>query len=264
MSDFAEGVDSTSGDYPKDKKVNFLKLSDGNKYTIRILEEKATKVFTHYLNKYSIACLGDNCPICKRTIELSLKNPDTFRKDPEYAPRQKRYYVNVLDKTLVKKCPSCNKEELNMNAGICNDCSIALVGPEPADTVKVLAKGPAVFGQLNEYNKAILDETGEPKGIHNFDLTFVVSGKGKETKITIIPLPTSDAPVEGEYELYDVSKVIIALEADEMLDAQRGISLGDIFAARRATSEADNVMSAEVPVELQKEVDSAVDKLFTQ
>lgn len=261
--EFAEGIENTNTDYPKEKRTEFLKLSDGHTYSIRILEPKATKVFTHFLGgRYTVRCLGDNCPICKKTMELAAKYPETYKREPGYAPRQKRYYVNVLDKTNVKKCPECGTEYLNPNVGICSSCSVALGDPEPSNTVKMLAKGPAVFGQLNDINKAVLDQQREPIGINNYDLSLVVSGRGKETKITVVPQPQNNEPVEGELELFEISKTLIELEPDEMLDVQRGVSLKDIFAARKADSD-DELFDEEISKSIQQEVDDAVSKLFS-
>lgn len=263
MSNIFADIENETKDFPQEKKINFMKLT--SKHTIRILEEKATKIYAHFLGgRYSVKCLGDNCPICKQTFQLISDYPETFRNEPTYSPRQKRYYVNVLDKTPVKKCPECGNEYTNLTTGICTSCSVALGKAEPSNTVKVLSKGPAVFSQFNDIHSAVLDDSGEQLGINNFDLVLVVNGRGKDTKITVIPEPHKNAPVDVEYELFDVSKAIIEVEPDEMLDLQRGVSLKDIFAARRAEQGAEFSPKESVSEEVLADVNDAVNKLFSQ
>jgi hypothetical protein len=260
--DFADGIDNEKSENSEFTKTVYMRLEDGHKYTIRILEPKAKKIFTHFLGgKYSVLCLGDNCPICKRTLELYQQYPETFRKESGYNPRQKRYYVNVLDKTPVKRCPKCNKEYANLNMGICNDCSVALEGPVPSNTVKVLSKGPAVFGQFNDIHSSVVDDDGNKLGIHTFDLDLTVNGKGKDTRITVIPLPHKNKPVEGKFELFDLSSPVPELTPEEMLDVQRGVSLKDIYVARKAEKDMEFGPEA-VDANLEEEVNEAVNKLF--
>jgi len=262
--DFVDTSDERK-EYQDRRKTEFMKMTDGNSYTLRILQVPAKKIYTHFLNrKYAVECLGNECPICARNSEIYNKDNKNYSKDPDYVARQKRYYVNVLDKTLVKKCPECGTEYNNLNAGLCNKCSKTLNDPEPSNTVKVLSKGPAVFSQFNDIHNAVLDDAGEKLGINNFDLVLVVNGRGKDTKITVIPEAHKNKPVEGTYELFDLSNSTIELEPDEMLDVQRGVSLKDIFAARRAEKEAEFPPKEVVSEETLADVTDAVNKLFSQ
>lgn len=260
-NDFADtSDDKRNTEY---KKTEFMKMTDGNSYTVRILEPKSKKVFSHFLaKKYSVECPGDDCPMCKRNSEIYARDDKNYYKDPDYVSRQKRYYVNVLDKTEVKTCGKCGAEYTNLNKSVC-DCGEVLPEPAPSNKVKVLSKGPTVFeDQLNVYHKSIVDEQKEIIGINNYDIQIVVSGRGKDTKTTVIPQPHRNSPVPEGLELYDLDTLTIKLEPEEMLDVNRGVSLKDVFAARKAEQEiefGDDPVSDDVANEVQDQVN----KLFS-
>jgi hypothetical protein len=215
------------------KKTLFLNLNTNA--TIRILSKGYTVVDTHYINKATVKCLGDECPICATNKSIIMQNPDGFRDDPRYIPKRKVYMVNVFDKTLVKVCPSCGAEN-PATASNCSKCSAIIAGvtPEPSNKVKVLSRGVTLFDHLGAVNNAILDSAGEKIGITNYDIMLMVSGSGKDKTITPIPGAPSPAPEYSEADLVDLNKVTIELTAVELLDLQRGVSLRDIFAARKA------------------------------
>lgn len=262
--DFATPSDSGKS-FPERKKTVFMKTVDGHSYTVRILEPKSTQVFTHYLQqRYNIKCLGEDCPLCTRNSEIYAADPDNYRKDPNYSPRHKRYFVNILDKTVVKKCPKCNLEYANLNKGLC-DCGENLLDAAPSNTVKVFSKGPTVFeDQLNVYHNSILDQAGEKIGVNNFDIMIVVTGRGKDTTTTIVPMAANRDPVPEGLELFDLDSITIELEPEEMLDVQRGVSLKDIFAARRAEEDSEFPPQETISDEVQRDVEAAVEKLFSQ
>jgi hypothetical protein len=255
-------ADTTSPVRFQNKKVQFLPLIGGN-YTIRILDSEALCLYTHYINKVTVECLGEECPICSNNQRLIMENPKDFRNVQGYAPRTRRYLVNVLDKTMVKKCPKCGLDNYDISAtgNSCIGCSemIISVVPEPSNTVKILAKGVQVFDQLNSIDLSILNDKGEPLGLTNYDLVLRVTGTGNKKIVTPIPMSSNVELVDPNLEKYELAKITIKLTPEEMLDLQRGVSLRDLFAARRANAGVDPVME-----ELQSEVSDAVKKLFTQ
>jgi hypothetical protein len=107
---------------------------------------------------------------------------------------------------------------------------------------------------LNSIDLAVLTETGEPVGITNYDITFVVSGTGKSKSITAIPSTNSNAPIPDGLELHDLESSVIKLTPDEMLDVQRGVTLKDIFASRRATSLEKDIDSSDIVADAREQV----------
>ena len=172
---------------PHGKKTSFLKLGQGIATTIRILGQEHLD-FTHYINGTTVKCLGDECPLCLNNKRLFVEFPKTYKNDPSFSARTKRYSVNVLDKTMVKKC-KCGLEYTDLSVTNCSCGQIITSAPEPSNSVKVLSRGASLFDQLFAINDAVLDEKGERVGIDNFDITLIVSGSGKQTMITPIRRP---------------------------------------------------------------------------
>jgi len=233
---------------PTFKKVEFLSLPIGQT-TIRVLS-KRDEVFhtdSHYVKGVSIKCLGEDCPICENNRRIIVENPESFRSIQGYSPKSYRFAVNVLDKSPVKICPSCGaevKKIQNSFPAVCPDCNRPIVSVQETvlNKVKVLSKGKTLAEQLNAINDSILDQNGTPIGINNYDIVLLVSGSGREQTITPIPLPDkNDVTSVPSENLFDLSKSVVTLTVDEIMDLQKGISLRDIFAARRASNISENL-----------------------
>ena len=79
--DFADGIDNERSENSEFTKTVYMRLEDGHKYTIRVLEPKATKIFTHFLGgRYSVKCLGDNCPT-KIELDKIIKKRESRRRN---------------------------------------------------------------------------------------------------------------------------------------------------------------------------------------
>lgn len=243
------------------KKTKFLDLT--TTAVVRILQDTYYSEETHYINKRTIRCLGDECPVCQNNKVIIMQNPETFRDDPRYNSKRKVFMVNVFDKSLVKECPSCKEEnKANPTSMNCKKCSNILTSEaKPSNTVKVLSKGVTLFDHLKSINLAILDDKGEKVGLSNYDITLAVAGSGKDKTITPIPGQITAKPDFKEDDLFDLSKVVIELNPTEILDLQRGVSMSDIFAARKA-SKAEFVTKDFVTADSIQDVQSEVDKLF--
>lgn len=246
------------------KKTEFMVLGQGA-HTIRILEDQAKTLPTHFFmhSKASVLCLEDECPICKNNKDLIRQYPDNFRDQPGYNKVNYRFFVNVLDKTPAKVCTKCGKEYKDVRQTICQCGEILPANAEPINKVKVLSKGLTLRDDLGSIEKAILDASGTPIGLKNFDIVLMVSGTGRDTKITPVPRTEANQPVPEGLELFDLEKATIKLEPTEMLDLQRGISLKDIFAARKAKE----VEFVPQEVASQADIDAVqakVDALFNQ
>lgn len=80
----------------------------------------------------------------------------------------------------------------------------------------------------------------------------------------IAPMPDTNATDKIEVPedaLYDLESLVIKLEPDEIIELQRGVSLRDIFAARRGEELSDEVkaVNAEYSELVQKEVEDLFD-----
>jgi hypothetical protein len=220
------------------KKLEFLDLSAPS--TVRILDRHPYSVDSHFFNnsKASVECLGDECPVCEINRKIYATNPEDFRDDPNYHARSVRFFVNVLDRTPAKICPNCSKEVKSLNSPSCPSCNsfITAVEAKPLNKVKILGKGVQLFEQLNSIEASVLGQDGSPLGLSNYDLTLVPSGSGKKTTITPIPDKSANDVIDlGDKTLFDLTKAIIKLTREEMIDLQKGISIKDIFTARKAT-----------------------------
>lgn len=247
------------------KKTEFVNLN--STAVVRVLSNSYHTVETHYINKATVACLGEDCPVCATNKTIILQNPETFREDPRYFPKRKVCMVNVLDKTPVKTCPNCSAES-GAQAQVCAKCNAILsaVQAAPSNKVKVLSRGVTLFEHLGAISNAILDGSGEKLGLTAYDITLMVAGTGKEKTITPIPgTPSAEPLLESGKDLdsYDLDKVVISLTPPEMLDLQRGVSLRDLFAARRSSDSLDSfTKSVMVDGGSYEETKQSVDKLF--
>lgn len=244
------------------KKNEFMQVGQGA-HTIRILQSQAKTYPTHFF-KHSfttVLCLEDECPICNNNRSLWQQFDKEAKKQSGYNPRQYRFYVNVLDKTPAKACEKCGTEYKDTRNTICKCGEVLPAEIKPINKVKILNKGVTLRDDLDSIDKAIQDSNGTPIGLMNYDITLMVSGTGNETKTTPVPRTDANEPIPEGLELFDLEKVIITLEPAEMLDLQRGISLKDIFAARKKEEVS---FEPAVSQETIDQVNDAVNALFKQ
>jgi hypothetical protein len=243
------------------KRTEFMQVGQGA-HTIRILQPQVKTLPTHYFehSKASVLCLEDECPICANNKKLYMQFGKEANKQPGYNRTNWRFFVNVLDKTPARVCSKCGKEYKDTRNTICT-CGEVLGEVKNLNKVKVLSKGLMLRDDLGSVNDAIKDNGGNPIGLVNYDITLMVSGAGRDTKITPVPRTDLNEPVPEGLELFDLEKAVITLDANEMLDLFNGHSLKDIFAARK--KEEISVESA-VDQETIDKVNSAVEKLFNQ
>jgi hypothetical protein len=245
------------------KKTVFVDMN--STAIVRILTNGYLPVQTHYINKVTVQCIVEGCPVCATNKMLIMQFPDSFREEPKYSPRRVNNLVNVLDKTLMRTCSKCSTENhaVKGQAPTTCKCGEILTGdPVPSNKVKVLSRGVTLFDQLDAINNAIMDAQGERVGLTGYDLTFVVSGTGKNKIITPIAGQISPMPDFNKDDLFDLESVTMKLNATEMVDLQRGVSLKDIFSARRAAEKSELIAESVLPKELMDSVQSDVDALF--
>jgi hypothetical protein len=222
-------------------KNQYLRLNQGT-HTIRILDKEVEPIDTHFLlGKYSIACLGEECPVCDNNQRILMTNPVDFRTVKGWAPRTKRWIFNVYDRSLSKICtnPECGtviKKDGASFAPACPACGTFLTNVPilPANKVLLMGCGVTLADSLNMIEQATVDESGEPLGWTNFDIVLMVSGAGKEKKTTPIPTRTYDKVEIPEDERQDTSSAVIRLTAGEIIDLLKMVPLKDIYNARKA------------------------------
>jgi hypothetical protein len=242
------------------KKTVFLDMNGTS--TVRALSTEKFEVQTHWINRATVLCLGEECPVCASNKMLIMQFPDTFREESKYSPRRTVCMVNVLDRTSVRTCECGLEYRATPGAVTCKCGKIVTAEAAPSNKVKVLSRGVTLFDQFDAINNAILDAKGERIGLTGYDITLVISGAGKEKVITPIAGQASPMPAYNEEDLFDLDTVTIKLTPTEMVDLMRGVSLKDIFAARRAASKAASVTEDVLPKELMDSVQSDVDALF--
>jgi hypothetical protein len=247
FADFPERRDRTT-DF---NRPVFLRLREGTPVTIRVLDSHAEKVLKHWINssKTSVLCLGEECPICQQNEVIRRENPKTFQKIKGYIPVQRRWMVNVLDRTPVIKDEETGEEYYSIKGKFPTvtsdgDRSLVNIQPVPSNTIKILERGQTLFELLAVIHADSIEEHGEEAGgITKFDVKLVPAGSGTDMIISAIPQGRNDdiAPILEQNNLmpYVLSAVGIELTPDEVINVVRGVSIRDIFAARRAKDESD-------------------------
>jgi len=262
---FADIPDTTT-EY---KRTEYVKITAGVPLKVRILDKKAIHVTKHYIpsQRISILCLGEEvCPICQSNSKLMRENPGLQpRQIKGFIPRQNRYMVNVLNRTMVKLTPSENVVYASSGAFPSHHADtgelLLEIEAQPLNHVQVLERGPTLFAQLNSINDAVTDEAGNPLGLDKFDVTITATGSGRRMTTNIIPHPDQNeeltVPDEDRYTLETLG---IQLTPDEILSLLRGVSLRDIFETRRVGEEIETLTDTEGKVS--EDVKENIESLF--
>ena len=129
----------------------------------------------------------------------------------------------------------------------CSKCSAFITNVEasPANTVSILQKGVEVFRQLNDLEATVLDAEQNTLPITKYDIVLQTRGTGRTTSHMVIPMVQSTAPLPDGLKKYDLDAVVLKLDANEITSVLRGVSLKDIFQARKANQGADAVLREE-------------------
>lgn len=266
MSDmFGENIEKREDRQSNSKfrKTEFLKLDEGE-HTIRILDPREVKHYTHYMGWAYIRCLGDECPICQNNKKLMYEHPENFREMKGWNPRRDRYYINVLDRTKGRICGKCETEN-EENSSLCDACGSPLGESVPLDRVKVLSGSAKLFEDLKVLSNAVRNENDERVDIRTYDWTLLVRGKDRD-KTTLVRdryFPAKAGFIEVAPELlYDLEKAVIDLTAEEMLDVFNGTSLKDVFALRRAAKQVIDSADFMGTDSIKEDVKQAAESIF--
>lgn len=242
------------------KKTEFIKLVKGDN-VIRILDDDYRMYPTHFVpGRGSVLCLGkDECPICQNNKKLIVENPQNFRNMKGYLARSDRYYFNVLDRSTAKVCPKCGNEVKAVNdvfPKVC-DCGTVVAGVEaqPVNKVKVLNKTSGLVTLLVafEHKYGLLT---------SYDISLFIADPNAKVPPTPIPLTNQNDVVEVNPEdKYDLDNVLMKLSAEEIEELLRGVSVKDIYKARKGSEDKELEEQANVDAdEIQKQVNDLFSK----
>lgn len=258
-------IPERSGEF---KRFAYVKIFTGCQLRLRILDQHAIQTFKHYIPsaKLSVTCLGEErCPICQKNQKLIAENPKLNpRQIRGYIPRQNRYSVNILNRTMVKKTSKGNIIYAIHNQFSPQDPEtgelLTEIEAQPINEVQVLERGPKLFEQFNQINETVIDnETGNPVGLWNYDIVITSTGSGRQMVTNVTPYPDSNdvvnIPVEEKAILESLG---ILVEPDEMVQLLRGVSLRDVYQARQGEA---NLSDAKLG-ELNETVVGQVNKIF--
>jgi len=248
------------------QKPVYFKNTVGN-HIIRVLPAKYTKVWAHYLTmaRAMVVCPGrDECPICEQNVKIRAEYPADYSKHG-YLGLSQRFCVNVYDRTPTIVCSQCQTENIATLTGkfnpVCSNCGNSLITlkPAPLNKVKLLSGGPEFFNLLNGYDDSVLDESGEPLGLGNFDIQIMcMPDKNNRVKGTPIPLSNQRDVLEiSEDDLYDTELAVLKFTPAEILELQHGVKIRDIFLARKSVVETTDPTQEE-----QETAEDAVNSLF--
>jgi hypothetical protein len=233
-------------------------------HNVRILGD-LQPTFVHSFfrkNGGTVKCLGSECPICQNNKSIRDSYPDDYRQQPGYYAASLRHYANVYDRTNIKVCPKCgaeNKADLTeIFPAKCKSCGTFIneVEPTPSNKVKIANISDTNATYLVNIQNSVLGEDKEPLGLENFDVKFTVMMAG--SRKTILPSEGKNKDkLELDVKLYDLSKAVIELSPEELQMFANGVSLRDIFLARKNENSYD--AKAESVLE---EVEASVAELF--
>ena len=256
------------------KRIDYLRLYPGVRL-IRILDTKAVRFFVHWVSGVNVKCLGDICPICENNKKIVMENPDKFREVKDYIGVRALYFVNILDRSPVKICTNakCKREVYQVPTPdgtyawptTCVNCN-TFIGQETmqiSNRLKVLSRGKDLFEKINAMADSILDQNANPIPITAFDISLKVVGTGRDTKIFPTAITNNNDVIEVAAEdKYTLETAVVQLTPSEIVELQRGITLKDIFTARKGESLAADTKAVEALSKVTEQAAKSVESLF--
>jgi hypothetical protein len=253
-------------------KLEFMKLTPGT-HVIRILQPTETAHFTvtHWLNKQrlNVTCLGDECPICQNNRRLYLDHPKDAYQQEGYSGKSDRYTLNVYDRTMAKVCPSCQAEIKKSGANYPPTCTcgtlITGVPEAPVNKVKLLQLSATEAAKLNGAELTQKDKvTKNVIPLTTYDLVYSVTVVNGKKTTTPIPSPLDNDVLEIPKEQLLDTDSALKLSASEIFDVLKGVSLKDIFAARKANTPevAVSVKADKLDEDIEAKLKERLDQLY--
>ena len=115
---------------------------------------------------------------------------------------------------------------------------------------------------MNGIHDTIRDDEGNRIGLTSYDIILTASGKGRQMTVSAVAQPQFNDKVElNDVDLYNLEKVPMKLSENELLQVMNGVSLQDIFSARKATPKDESELEG-IANDVSDEIESTVDSLF--
>lgn len=232
-------------------RAQFLSFDYGT-HTVRFMSSFSA-IYTHFISKSkaTIKCLGDDCPICKNNHIIFTENPGnrSYSSIEGFCAKQYRHYANVMDRTLIKNCPQCQTE---IKKGLstqfptnCPACGVLVntIEPHKANLLKVVNISDTNASVLKSKMLGVLDIGQSVVDPMTYDVVFIVIKIGGKKNISPDLLVQSNDVVtlpEGA-ELFDLTKIVPILSAEEIIEVLKGVSLKDIYNSRKGEPTAATV-----------------------
>lgn len=268
MSAWDKPIESSKKSFTK---TQWYIWSSGYNY-MRIISEPHI-VDTHYIMNSTVKCLGrDECPVCKDNKNLWIE----FGKEAKnhgLVSTSTRVFFNVLDRTVGKVCPNadCGVEVKKVRGSFpssCPKCNTLLTNVEAKklNLPRVVQISSNVFNDLIlKIRSEVQDGNGNPLPLTAYDIVFNSVGEGKERRSAPeVPevINTEEVAFDSE-KLADLSTCYLNFTASEILSLRQGVTVKDIFAARKGTSVV--VKDPEVDNEVNREsIKNRIASLLTQ
>lgn len=227
----------------KRTSAQYVKFSEDYRVVLRVLDSNAKTVWKHWIAEANGGRgMMANCPntpsnrICPVCIQLDDLSNDDPRKLERKAKR--RFVVNVLDRTPVTVCNSCNTVTPGKT---CQNCKADTKKNDftPLNQVKILEGGPELFNKtLNAVEKIQLEDFSVD--ITGYDITFTTTGRLRDRKIAALPqspVELSDDvlldPETGENQkVYDLELLSEPSTVEEIEAMMRGATIEELNAIR--------------------------------
>lgn len=238
MSPFSEEFKSYD-ETQKRTSAQYVKFTEDHRVVLRILDTHARTVWKHWLGEANGGKgMMANCPntasnrICPVCKSLDGLNNDDPKKQDRKAKR--RFITNVLDRTPVTVCNSCN----NVVSGkVCPNCKADLKKHDfvPMNKVKILEGGPELFNRtLNAVEKIQAEDFNVD--ITGYDINFTTTGKMRDRKIAALPQSPSelsedamnDPETDEPQKLYDLDLLSEPTSVEQIEMMLNGATLEEI------------------------------------
>ena len=250
MSEFGKTLDesekrtTTRARYGSD----FVKITSEHQTVVRVLDVKPEVHWSHFVPKghhafpnanagkgMSFMCPGwDDCPIC--AWNRIQKKADLKTKDVLNA--RKLYTFNVLDRTSVVVCPSCEAEHYEGGGSYPSECecgaNLSEVTATPRNKIQIMQKGKRIVDQFKSF-----EEEPELGDLKEYDVKLDTRGKLNEAVTTCVPkqkTKVDEAELFGEDwrdKLYDIKQVTSPLSGDVIKRILQGEDYYTVLSARK-------------------------------
>lgn len=223
----------------------------------------AKAVQIHYIPKAkaSILCLGDNCAVCKRNIEIHKTSQDPMN-DPNYIRRDTRFLSYVLNLTLNKRCPFCGADNLVLAPkapDVCGSCQSMITDApqEPLNKIQVMSISRTLAADLNNFVLSDFEGKADEFLKHEIKIIVKPTTPGSTKRNYMFKVGNRVDSVLDASNLPPVESVVINLTPDEQVMLLDGVSLKDIYSIRR-----DSERSVSKAVLNDDDLDSRIALLF--